>query len=151
MKSPFNVYISIVEGQKCHLIITVDLFWKENSKRNGKNSTPFLSFLKQATHHVMALPIIICQANEHYRQSNRGTWLHNLNEKWIGLWYVQKVSVIPIMHCSNGLFDQMWYSCEPYIIVFSWNWSSILLMVINSNKCFAFKVCFFEYNHIKIP
>jgi hypothetical protein len=28
-------------------------------------------------------------------------------------------------HCSNGLFDQMWSSCEPYIVVLSWNWSFI--------------------------
>jgi len=116
IKFPFNVYISIVEGKKCYLTITFNLFWKEKSKRNGRDSTPFLSFLKQATHHVMVMPIVLCQANEHYRQGNRGTWLGNLNANWIGLWYVQKAYVVPNMHCSNGLFDQMWFSCILWTI-----------------------------------
>jgi hypothetical protein len=38
--------------------------------------------------------------------------------KWIGLWFVQKAFVVLNMHCSDGLFDQMWSSCEPYILCF---------------------------------
>jgi hypothetical protein len=99
----------------------------------------------------MVLPIVICQANEHYRQWNCGTWLGNLNAKWIGLWSIQKTYVVLDMHCFDGLFDQMWSSCEPYIVVFSWNWSFILLIVINSNKCLTSKVCFFSTSTLKSP
>jgi len=88
----------------------------------------------------VALPIVICQAIEHYRQWNCGTWSSNLNAKWIGLWYVQKAYVVLDMYCFDGLFDQMWFSCEPYIVVLSWNWNFILLMVINSNECLTSKV-----------
>ncbi len=106
---------------------------------------------KQGAHHVMALPIVICQANEHYRQCNHGTWSSNLNAKWIGLWSIQKAFVVPDTHCSDGLFDQMWYSCEPYIVVFSWNWSFILLIVINLDKCLTSKVCFLSTSTLKSP
>jgi len=55
------------------------------------------------------------------------------------------------MHCSDGLFDQMWFSCEPYIVVLSWNWSFILLIAINSNKCLTFEVCSFSTSTLKSP
>jgi hypothetical protein len=73
---------------------------------------------KQTAHRIMALPIVMCQANEHYRQWNCGTWSSNLNAKLISLWSIQKAYVALNMHCSNGLFDQMWSSCKPYIFVF---------------------------------
>jgi hypothetical protein len=103
---------------------------------------------KQIAHHVMALPIVICQANEHYNQWNCGTCSGNLNAKWICLWSTPKAFVILDMHCSDGLFDQMWSNREPYIIVFSWNWSFILLIVINSNKCFTFEFFLGEHPHL---
>jgi hypothetical protein len=99
----------------------------------------------------MALPIVICQANEHYGQWNRGTWLGKLNAEWIGLWSIQKAYVVLDTHCFDGLFDQMWSGCEPYIVVFSWNWSFILLIVINSNKCLTFEVCFLNISTLKSP
>jgi hypothetical protein len=55
----------------------------------------------------MVMPIVICQANEHYRQWSHGTWLGNLNAKWIGLWFVKKTFVVPNTHCFDVLFDQM--------------------------------------------
>ncbi len=99
----------------------------------------------------MALHIVICQANEHYKQWNCGTWSGNLNAKWIGLWYVWKASIVPNTHCFDGLFEQMWSNCEPYIVVFSWNWSFILLIVINSNKSFTSKVIFLSTSTLKSP
>ncbi len=39
--------------------------------------------------------------------------------------------------------------CEPYIVVFFWNWSSILLMDINTNKCFSSKVFFLSISALK--
>ncbi len=106
---------------------------------------------KQAIHHVMALLIVICQANEHYKQWNHGTWSSNLKEKWIGLWLVQKSFVILDTHCSDGLFDQMWSSCEPYVVVLSWNWSFILLIIINLDKCLTYEVCFLNTSTLKSP
>jgi len=104
---------------------------------------------KLVIHCVMALPIVIYQENEHYRQWNRGTWSSNLNAKWIGLWYVPKAPVVLNMHCFDGLFDQMWFSCEPYIVVLSWNWSFILLIVINSNKCLTSEGFFLSLSSLK--
>jgi len=53
------------------------------------------------------------------------------------------------MHCFDGLFDQMWSSCELYIVVLSWNWNFILLIVINSSKCLTFEFIFLNTSSLK--
>ncbi len=99
-----------------------------NSSRNG---SVFHYILKQ----------------NHHGQWNCVTWLDNLNAKWIGLWSKQKASIVLDMHCSHGPFDQIWPSCEPYIVVLCWNWSFILFTSINWNKCIVFEVCFGGHQH----
>jgi hypothetical protein len=54
------------------------------------------------------------------------------------------------MDCAHGLFDQIWSSCEPYIVVLCWNWSFILFTFISWNKCVAFEVCFWSISTLKL-
>jgi len=99
----------------------------------------------------MVFPFIIYWCKNHHAQWNCVTWLDNLNAKWIGLWSKQKASVVLDMHCSQRPFDQIWSSCEPYIVILCWNWSFILFTFINWNKCIVFEVCFWKTSTLKSP
>ncbi len=85
----------------------------------------------------------------HHAQWNHVTWLGNLNAKQIGLWSIQKALVVPDMHCSHGPFDQIYSSCEPYVVVLCENWSFILFTFMNWNKCVVFEVCFWRTSTLK--
>ncbi len=85
----------------------------------------------------------------HHGQWNRVTWLDNLNAKWTNLWFFQKALVVLDMHCSHGPFDQIYSSCEPYIVVLCENWSFILFTFMNWNKCVVFEVSFWRTSTLK--
>jgi len=91
------------------------------------------------------------ELNNHVICWNLIIWFGNLNAKWIGIWFVQKILVVHYIHCWDGVFDNMWFNCEPYIVVLSWNSSFILFIIINSNNWIVCWLWVFEASTLKSP